>query len=124
MAIRSTGIRPIERNGLKGFGLTISIDNTNSHGLSVRADAGGGCSSPAATPGDAALLLPGGVTGPLSTRPAPFDGSGDEPSVPSFAAGGAKMRDDTRAGRGDERAEAKQVAINSESHGQRPEVDA
>jgi hypothetical protein len=30
MAIRSTGIRPIERNGLRGFGLTITIDNTNS----------------------------------------------------------------------------------------------
>lgn len=27
MAIRSTGIRPIERNGLRGFGLTIVIDN-------------------------------------------------------------------------------------------------
>ena len=30
MTIRSTGIRPIERNGLRGFGLTITIDNTNS----------------------------------------------------------------------------------------------
>lgn len=28
MAIRSTGIRPIERNGLRGFGLTITIENT------------------------------------------------------------------------------------------------
>lgn len=27
MAIRSTGIRPIERNGLRGFGLTLTIDN-------------------------------------------------------------------------------------------------
>ena len=27
MAIRSTGIRPIEKNGLKGFGLTIVIEN-------------------------------------------------------------------------------------------------
>lgn len=32
MAIRSTGIRPIERNGLKGFGLTLTIDNTNPRG--------------------------------------------------------------------------------------------
>lgn len=27
MAIRSTGIRPIELNGLRGFGLTLTIDN-------------------------------------------------------------------------------------------------
>lgn len=28
MSIRSTGIRPIERNGLRGFGLTITIEHT------------------------------------------------------------------------------------------------
>jgi len=50
MAIRSTGFRPIERNGLKGFGITITIDNSNSPDtLPVEADSASGavCSSPA-----------------------------------------------------------------------------
>lgn len=29
MALRITPMRPIERNGLKGFGLTVFIDNSN-----------------------------------------------------------------------------------------------
>lgn len=50
MAIRSTGIRPIELGGLRGFGLTITIDNTNSPDtLPVEADKATGAvpSSPA-----------------------------------------------------------------------------
>lgn len=49
MAIRSTGIRPIERNGLRGFGLTLTIDNANSPDtLPVEANkATGADSSPA-----------------------------------------------------------------------------
>lgn len=50
MASRSTGIRPIERNGLRGFGLTLTIDNTNSPDtLPVEADSASGAvsSSPA-----------------------------------------------------------------------------
>lgn len=46
MAIRSTGIRPIERNGLRGFGLTLTIDNTNSPDtLPVEADSAGEATS-------------------------------------------------------------------------------
>lgn len=46
MAIRSTGIRPIERGGLRGFGLTITIENTNSPDATpVEAKAGAGRSS-------------------------------------------------------------------------------
>lgn len=49
MAIRSTGIRPIERGGLRGFGLTITIDNTNSPDtLPVEADKATGAKSSSA----------------------------------------------------------------------------
>lgn len=73
-----------------------------------------------------ATVVTGCAGGPLSapveifTRPAPFDGSGDEPGIPSFADGGAKMRGSAtcRAGRadvssGESDAQAKQVATNS-----------
>ena len=46
MRIRSTGFRPIERNGLKGFGITITIDNSNSPDtLPVEADSAGEATS-------------------------------------------------------------------------------
>lgn len=68
--------------------------------------------------GDAARSAVG-VAGTLYTRPAPFDGSGDEPSVPSFADGGAKMLDGCSrpAGRADaasgfSHAQAKQVVTH------------
>jgi len=51
MAIRSTGIRPIERNGLRGFGLTLTIDNTNSPDtLPVEANSAGEAPSSPASP--------------------------------------------------------------------------
>ena len=53
MAIRSTGIRPIERNGLKGFGLTIVIDHntdTPSHVQSSPGHATAGSVNPPTLP--------------------------------------------------------------------------
>src|SRR5690606_22510409 len=103
-------IRPIESNGLRGFGLTLTINPDQPGSSSLPAD-----SAPEAGSSSSTVS---GVTN--YTRPATSAVPGDEPSIPSSADGSAKMESGSsrNPGRADEtsvsiRAQAEQVATNS-----------
>ncbi len=90
--VRITPLRPIERNGLRGFGFSVHFGEDISQSRASPSP-GSGASESAATASEqpSAPKPPPGAAGANSTRSAPFGGSDGEPSIPSSEASSAKM---------------------------------